>query len=86
MTALAAVTRRPGHDQPARYVAAGTFILFGLIDIFLFGLYAHKGDATFVLSAPGASISVPRIHVPAAPVAYVLGAASIAHRRAADRG
>lgn len=77
MTALATVTRAPVAVN-RRAIAAGTFILFGLIDIFLFGQYAHKGDATFLLSAPGASISVPVIHAPAAPVAYVLGAASIA--------
>ena len=59
-------------------VTAGTFILFGLIDIFLFGLFAHKGDATFALAVSGSSVSVPSIHAPAAPVAYVLGALSIA--------
>jgi general nucleoside transport system permease protein len=77
MTALATVTRAPVAVN-RRAIAAGAFIAFGLIDIFLFGMHAHKGDATFLLSAPGASISVPAIHVPAAQVAYVLGAASIA--------
>jgi general nucleoside transport system permease protein len=59
-----------------RIVAAGTFIVFGLIDI-VFGLYAHKGDATFALSVSGAGVHVPSIHAPASTVAYVLGAASI---------
>jgi general nucleoside transport system permease protein len=77
VTALATVTRAPVTVN-RRAIAAGTFIAFGLIDIFLFGMHAHKGDATFLLSVPGASISVPPIHVPAAQVAYVLGAASIA--------
>jgi len=77
VTALATVTRAPVAVN-RRAIAAGTFIAFGLIDIFLFGMHAHKGDATFLLSVPGASISVPPIHVPAAQVAYVLGAASIA--------
>jgi simple sugar transport system permease protein len=59
-----------------RVVAAGTFIAFGLIDI-LFGLYAHKGDATFAFSVSGAGVHVPSIHAPASAVAYALGAASI---------
>ncbi len=77
MTSLAAAVRVP-LTVNRRLVAAGTFILFGLIDILLFGLFAHKGDATFALSLPSASFQVPSIHAPAAPVAYVLGAASVA--------
>jgi general nucleoside transport system permease protein len=77
VTALATMTRAPVAVN-RRAIAAGAFILFGLIDIFLFGFFAHKGDATFLLSVPGASISVPAIHAAAAQVAYVLGAASIA--------
>jgi ABC-type uncharacterized transport system permease subunit len=77
VTALATVTRAPVAVN-RRAIAAGTFIAFGLIDIFLFGFFAHKGDATFLLSVPGASISVPAIHAAAAQVAYVLGAVSIA--------
>ena len=53
-------------------------MLFGLVDILVFGLLAHsKGDATFALALPGASVNVPSIQVPAAPLAYILGAASI---------
>ncbi len=77
MTALATVTRAPIAVN-RRAIAGGTFILFGLIDIFLFGMFAHKGDATFSLSVANASISLPSIHAPAAPLAYVLGVASIA--------
>jgi general nucleoside transport system permease protein len=60
-----------------RAVAAGAFILFGLVDIFLFGLFAKAGDATFVLSVGNGTIHVPNINIPAAPAAYVLGAASL---------
>jgi general nucleoside transport system permease protein len=77
MTALAAPLAAPAAVS-RRAVAAGTLILFGLIDIFLFGLFAHKGDATFALTVAGASVHVPSISVPAALAAYVLGAASIA--------
>jgi general nucleoside transport system permease protein len=77
MTALAVPLGAPARVS-RRLVAAGTFILFGLIDIFLFGLFAHNGDATFSLTVSGASVHVPSIHAPAAPVAYVLGAVSVA--------
>ena len=75
VTTMAAATGAPISIN-RRMIAAGTFILFGLIDIFVFGLFAHHGDATFVLTVSGGSpLSV---HVPAAPVAYVLGSLSIA--------
>ena len=77
MTALAAGVGRPATLN-RRLVASGSFILFGLIDILLFGFFAHKGDATFALSLPTASVHVPSIRAPAALVCYVLGAASIA--------
>ncbi len=77
MTALATTARAPVTVN-RRLVAAGSFILFGLIDILVFGLFSHQGDATFALSLPTASVHVPSIHAPAALVCYVLGAASIA--------
>jgi ABC-type uncharacterized transport system permease subunit len=77
MTALA-VPLRARATVSRRAVAAGTFILLGLIDIFLFGLFAHNGDATFALTVSGTSVHVPSIHAPAAPVAYTLGALSVA--------
>ena len=77
MTALA-VPVRARATVSRRAIAAGTFILLGLIDIFLFGLFAHKGDATFALTVSGTSVNVPSIHAPAAPVAYTLGALSVA--------
>ncbi len=77
MTALA-VPVRAHPTVSRRAVTAGTFILLGLIDIFLFGLFAHKGDATFAFTVSGTSVHVPSIHAPAAPVAYTLGALSVA--------
>jgi len=77
MTALA-VPIRAQAGISRRAIAAGAFILFGLIDIFLFGFFAHKGDATFALTVSGSSVHVPSIHAPAAPVAYALGAVSVA--------
>ena len=77
MTALATTAGAPVTVN-RRLFAAGSFILFGLIDILVFGLFSHKGDATFALSLPTASVNVPSIRAPAALVCYVLGAASIA--------
>ncbi len=78
MTALATVTpARTAVSVNRRLLAAGTFVLFGLLDIVLFGLFGHKGDATFALALPGASVHVPSLHLPAVLTAYVLGAISI---------
>jgi ABC-type uncharacterized transport system permease subunit len=77
MTALAPAISAP-LTVNRRLIAAGSFLLFGLIDILVFGLFAHSGDATFALSLPTASVHVPSIHAPATPVCYILGAASIA--------
>jgi ABC-type uncharacterized transport system permease subunit len=78
MTTLAATAGAPLATVNRRLVTAATFAVFGLVDIAAFGLFAHKGDATFALALPTASVHVPSIHAPAAPVCYVLGAASIA--------
>jgi simple sugar transport system permease protein len=78
MTAVAAVT---GASVPSatsrRLLAAGTLIAFGLIDIFVFGLLGHKGDAAFAFSIEGAKVTIPVVHVPAQPIAYALGIASV---------
>ena len=73
---MTAVVRAPASVN-RRYVAVGSFILFGLVDIFLFGLFAKAGDAVFAFAASGTVASVPSIHAPAAQVCYALGAASI---------
>ncbi len=77
MTTYVGVLRAPSAVS-RRALSAGTFILLGLIDIFVFGLFSHHGDASFALSLPDASVHVPTVHIPAAPVAYALGAVSIA--------
>ena len=38
-----------------------TFVLFGLVDILVFGPYAHHGDATFAFSQPFAKVTVPNL-------------------------
>ena len=76
MTAITTAVRLP-QANIRQYLAAGTFVLLGLIEIALFGLTAHSGDAIFALSLSGSGIQVPSIHVPAAPACFVLGAISI---------
>ena len=76
MTALAAPVRVP-ITVNRRYLAAGTFIALGLIDICVFALFAHRGDAVFALSLPGARPHLPAIRVPGAWTSFVLGAISI---------
>ena len=76
MTALATPVRAPVTIS-RRYLAAGTFIGLGLIDILVFGLLAHGGDAVFALSLPGTSPHLPSIHVPGALLSYIMGVISI---------
>jgi general nucleoside transport system permease protein len=59
-------------------IAAATFVLFGLIDIVGFGLYAKHGDATFAFSQEFAKVTVPNLSLPAAVTAYVCGGISLA--------
>jgi general nucleoside transport system permease protein len=75
VTTLATEIRAPAGTN-RRMLAAGAFITFGLIDILLFGLFSHKGEASFALSLTGASVTVPTIHAPGY-LAYILGVASI---------
>src|SRR5215470_14082089 len=74
----AAATIRIRASEGRRQLAAATFILLGIIDIIVFGLFAQAGDASFELSISGSGVQIPTIHVPAAPVCYVVGAISIA--------
>jgi general nucleoside transport system permease protein len=76
MTLLAPVAQAPVAAH-RRYIAAGTFIALGIINIAVFGLTAHAGDAVFALSVSGSGIQVPSIHVPAAPACFAFGVISI---------
>jgi simple sugar transport system permease protein len=61
-----------------RWLAPATFLVFGLIDIFVLGLNAKKGDAIFAFSQPFAKVTVPNLTLPAAVTCYVCGAITIA--------
>jgi simple sugar transport system permease protein len=76
VTTLSAAVRAPLTTE-RRHLAGVTFIVIGLINIFVFGVLAHPGDASFELSLASASVKIPVIRVPAAAVCYALGAVAI---------
>ncbi len=61
-----------------RWLAPATFLLFGLIDIFVLGYYSHSGDATFAFSQVFAKVTVPDLSIAARVTCYVCGGISIA--------
>jgi simple sugar transport system permease protein len=76
VTALTAPVRLP-VTLSRRYLAAGFFVLLGVIDAAVFGIFSHAGDATFQLSISGSGVQIPDIAVPAAIVCYVVGMISV---------
>ena len=75
-TVTASISLRAGESR--RLLAAGTFILLGAVDILIFGLFSHAGDASFELSTSGSGVQIQAVHVPAAAVCYAVGAISVA--------
>ena len=67
----------PPSSTFRRWLAPAMFAVFGLVDIFVLGLYAHHGDATFAFSQPFAKVTVPNLTLPAAVTCYVCGALSL---------
>ncbi|MDR2988239.1 MAG: ABC transporter permease [Nocardiopsaceae bacterium] len=65
-------------SESRRQLAAATYLLLGVIDILVFGLFSHDGDASFELSISGSGVQIPIVHVPAALVCYAVGVISIA--------
>jgi ABC-type uncharacterized transport system permease subunit len=61
-----------------RWLAPATFLVFGLVDAFIFGGYAHKGDAVFAFSQTFSKVTVPNLSLAAAATCYVCGGISIA--------
>jgi simple sugar transport system permease protein len=53
-------------------------VLFGLVDLLVLGLFAHKGDAVLAFSQPFAKVSVPNLSLPAAVTCYVCGGITLA--------
>jgi general nucleoside transport system permease protein len=76
MTSLATTLRAPLAIN-RRYITGAVFVLFGLVNILVFGQFAHKGDAGFQFALPGSTGHVPVLNVPAAAACYVLGGLTI---------
>ena len=62
-----------------RWLGPATFAVFGLVDIFVFGLLAHHGDVTFAFSQPFSKVTIPnqeteveRVLVGKSDLAYTL--------------
>jgi general nucleoside transport system permease protein len=68
----------PPSSTFRRWLAPVTFAVFGLVNIFVLGLNAHHGDATFAFSQPFAKVTVPNLTLPAATTCYVCGAITLA--------
>ncbi len=60
-----------------RFAAPITYVVFGLVNILVFGLHSH-GSATFSFTPEFAKVSVPNLVLPAAVTAYVCGAVTLA--------
>ncbi|HLN06883.1 MAG TPA: ABC transporter permease, partial [Acidimicrobiales bacterium] len=76
ITAVAARPQRATIER--RQAVAGIFVALGLIDIFIFGFLASKGNAVFTFTLTGAKVNVPNLTLPPGPVAEGAGALSIA--------
>lgn len=77
MTTLAIPRRRAGVFDK-RFGAGLVFVLMGLVDAFVFGLFSGKGDAVFELSLAESKFHVPPLTVAPTPVCMAAGAISVA--------
>ena len=70
------MTAATARSVPAHARGAGDVLVFGLVDIFVFGLFAHPGDATLRAVAARLQPSRARDLIAARPPrpCYALGA------------
>ena len=59
-----------------RFAAPITYAVFGLVNIFVFGIHAH-GDATYSFTPEFAKVTVPNLTLAAAATCYVCGAVTL---------
>ncbi|HEX6523713.1 MAG TPA: ABC transporter permease [Streptosporangiaceae bacterium] len=71
------VTAEAPVEAWRRWLGPVTFVVFGLVDILVLGLYSHHGDATFAFSQPFAKVTVPDLRLPAAETCYACGALTL---------
>jgi simple sugar transport system permease protein len=60
-----------------RFAAPVTYLVFGLLDILVFGLHAH-GSVIFSFTPQFAKVTVPNLSLPAAATCYFCGAVTLA--------
>ncbi len=77
MTATIPVVHHQRAAIDRKQAVAGIFVMLGLVDVFVFGFLADKGDAVFTFTLNGAAVSVPNLSLPPGPVSEGLGALSI---------
>ena len=77
MTATIPVVHHHRAAIDRKQAVAGIFVMLGLVDVFVFGFLADKGDAVFTFTLNGAAVSVPDLSLPPGPVSEGLGALSI---------
>ncbi len=77
MTATIPVVHHQRAAIDRKQAVAGIFVMLGLVDVFVFGFLADKGDAVFTFTLNGAVVSVPNLSLPPGPVSEGLGALSI---------
>ena len=76
MTAITAVGPKRVTIDRQRAIA-GIFVMLGVVDFFVFGLFASNGDAVFTFTLTGAAVSVPNLSLPAGPVSEGIGALTV---------
>jgi simple sugar transport system permease protein len=74
----AAVTTDAPVSPWRRWLGPVTFAVFGLVDIFVLGMYSRHGDAIFAFSQSFAKVTVPNLSLPAAVTCYVCGGVTLA--------
>src|SRR5580704_10850610 len=60
-----------------RWMAPVSFVVFGLVNIFVFGMFSHHGDVPFAFSQPFAKVTLPNLSLPAAETCFACGALTL---------
>ena len=77
---MTALTRPAGLSfrLSRRVMAAAAFLVFGLVQVLGFGLYARHGDTTFAFAPEFAKVTIPSLALPAQLTCYVCGGIGLA--------
>jgi simple sugar transport system permease protein len=75
---LPVLLTEPPISSFRRWLGPIAFALIGLVDILVFGGFAHHGDAMFVFSSASAKVTVPQLTLAARVTCFVCGAITLA--------